>query len=64
MRNVIDRLLHRSPPEDRVAAYAEVNDLAEDSERTLRRVERLIRLARMDAQIEVQAVKIRARDAR
>lgn len=51
---LIDRLLLRkTPPEDeRVRKDAEVSQLAVDSDETLRRVNRVIRIARIDAEVD------------
>jgi hypothetical protein len=59
VRSLIDRILRRTPPDhdDRVAKDAVLSDLATESERTERRVERLVRLARMDAEIAVHKAR-------
>jgi hypothetical protein len=59
VRNLIDRVLRRTPPDhdDRASKDAVLNELASESERTERRVDRLVRLARMDAEIAVHRTR-------
>lgn len=61
MSNLIDRLLRRTPPPDdeRSRKDAEVVALTVNSAATLRRVERLVRLARVDAEMAAATAKHR-----
>jgi hypothetical protein len=54
---IIDRILRRIPPDDRASQDAVLNELATESERTERRVERLVRLARLDAEVAVHRTR-------
>ena len=59
--SLLDRILGRTPPDDdTVIKDAVVNGLAKESERTLRRVDRLVRLARTDAEIDVRLARRKA----
>lgn len=59
MRSLIDWILGRTHPDavNRVTKDAEVTELVRQSEATERRVDRLIRLARIDAEVQVRAKK-------
>jgi hypothetical protein len=60
--SILDRILGRTrPDDDRLVKDAVVNGLAEESARTLRRVDRLVRLARTDAEIDVRAARVKSR---
>jgi hypothetical protein len=60
--SILDRILGRTPPDDdRLVKDAVVNGLVEESARTLRRVDRLVRLARTDAEIDVRAARVKPR---
>ena len=59
--SLLDWLLRRNvPDDDRVVKDVEVNHLTVESDRTLRRVDRLVRLARMDAEVDVRTARRRA----
>ena len=59
--SLLDRILGRTPPDDDTIVKDEVvNGLAKESERTLRRVDRLVRLARTDAELDVRTARRRA----
>ena len=58
LRHLSDWLLRRNiPDDDRAVKDVVVNDLTTQSDRTLRRVDRLVRLARTDAEIDVRTVR-------
>jgi hypothetical protein len=60
--SILDRILGRTRPDDDwLVKDAVVNGLAEESAKTLRRVDRLVRLARTDAEIDVRAARVRPR---
>ena len=56
--SLLDRILNRTPPDDdTIVKDAVVNGLAVESARTLRRVDRLVRLARTDAELDVRIAR-------